>query len=228
MYSFFFTNVQIHAHFSNQYLSHSCTHIHELLIFLRFGIVTSSVNHVAWLTAFRLLIEVGRDARLYIFAAKRVWVSWTDDFACICVCVCVRTFVWAHARVFCMLMCEYGCFVWSVCLLRRRIPSSWECISKLVRFERQRSVYRMRANQSKFLCYILCVSSWCKIPNKKPTSFFSLAKQPNFLLLLLLLFCFYFYFHFCFLINGKNTNLEFECVYRCARRSDKALSRGKN
>lgn len=47
-------------------------------------------------------------------------------------------------------VCECGCFVWSVCLLRRRIPSSWECITRLVRFERQRSVYRMRANQSKF------------------------------------------------------------------------------
>lgn len=37
----------------------------------------------------------------------------------------------------------------SVCLLRRRIPSSWECITRLVRFERQRSVYRMRANPIK-------------------------------------------------------------------------------
>lgn len=58
------------------------------------------------------------------------------------------------ALIVCVLnsqsMCECGCFVWSVCLLRRRIPSSWECITRLVRFERQRSVYRMRANQSKF------------------------------------------------------------------------------
>lgn len=153
------------------------------------------------------------------------WVGLTTSLACVCLCVCVR----AYARVFCMLMCEYGCFVWSVCLLRRRIPSSWECISKLVRFERQRSVYRMRANQSKFLCYILCVSSWCKIPNKKPTSFFLLS--PNVLTFCYCysyFFCFDFYFHFCFLINEKIQieNLSV-CTY-CARRSDKALSRGKN
>lgn len=65
----------------------------------------------------------------------------------VCVCIPVHPF----GR-----LCECGCFVWSVCLLRRRIPSSWECITRLVRFERQRSVYRMRANQSKFLV-IACV-----------------------------------------------------------------------
>lgn len=119
MYSFFFANAQTHAHFSNQYLSRSCTHTrttHQCLIFLRLLVVTSSVNHVAWLTAFRLLIEVGDNARnVFVWTCVSEWVRLTAMFECertyayVCVCVCV----------FNMFTYEYGCFVWSVCLLRR-------------------------------------------------------------------------------------------------------------
>lgn len=94
-----------------------------------------------------------------------VSVSTTDKIEkseCIALIVCVLNS---------QSMCECGCFVWSVCLLRRRIPSSWECITRLVRFERQRSVYRMRANQSKFPV-ISCV--YRESEEKKTYSFFAI------------------------------------------------------
>lgn len=102
MYSFFFANVQTHAHFSNQYLSRSCTHTHTqaqartharthtrakcccVLV-----VVTSSVNHVAWLTAFRLLIEVGDNARMCIHSRCQTSVSELDWRLCLNVCTCV-------------------------------------------------------------------------------------------------------------------------------------------